>query len=63
MAIKDTVLGWLRSTPEEDQEPEETDIDLRPARKSTDKEDVMAAPRWGMRLGSEFEDDQEKPRH
>ena len=60
MALKDTILGWLRRAPEEDEG--KSDIDATPGRKSSDKEDILAVDRFGMR-GLDFEDDQKKPRH
>jgi hypothetical protein len=60
MAIKDTILGWLRRAPEK--EDGQAEIDATPGRKSSDKEDILAVDRFGMR-GLDFEDDQKKPRH
>lgn len=60
MAIKSTILGWLRRPREEDEETAE--IDPRPGRRSSDKEDILVADRYGMR-GLDFEDGQKKPRH
>ena len=60
MAMKNTILGWLRRPPEKDEEQPE--IDATPGRKSSDKEDILSADRFGMR-GLDFEDDQDKPRH
>ena len=60
MAIKNTILGWLRRPRDKDEE--QADIGVTPGRKSSDKEDILAADRWGMR-GLDFEDDQGRPRH
>lgn len=60
MAIKNTILGWLRHPREKDKE--QAEIDATPGRKSSDKEDIFAADRWGMK-GLDFEDGQDKPRH
>jgi hypothetical protein len=60
MAIKNTILGWLRRPPEKDEEQPE--IDARPGRRSSDKEDILAVDRFGSR-GLDFEDDQDEPRH
>jgi hypothetical protein len=60
MALKRTILGWLGRVRETDKE--KSDVDTRPARKSSDKEDILAADRFGMR-GLDFEDSQGKPRH
>ncbi|HET7513450.1 MAG TPA: hypothetical protein VFJ60_01435 [Gaiella sp.] len=38
------------------------EIDARRGRKSSDKEDILAADRFGLR-GLDFEDSQRKPRH
>jgi hypothetical protein len=58
VAIEKTILGWLRRPPEKDEEKAE--IDARPGRRSSDKEDILAADRWGMR-GLDFEDGQDRP--
>ena len=60
MALKDTILGWLRRAPEDDEG--QAEIDTTPGRKSSDKEDILAVDRFGMR-GLDFEDDQKRPRH
>ena len=60
MALKNTILGWLGRPPEKDEQQPE--IEARPGRKSSDKEDILAADRFGMR-GLGFEDDQDSPRH
>jgi hypothetical protein len=58
MAIKQTILGWLGRSRETDRD--EPEIDTRPGRKSSDKEDILAVDRFGMR-GLDFEDSQSKP--
>jgi len=60
MAIKDTVLGWLRRPRGKDEE--QAEIDARPGRKSSDKKDFIAAEKLGMR-SREFDQDQDRPRH
>lgn len=60
MAIKNAILGWLRRPREEDEE--QAEIDARPGRRSSDKEDIIAVDRFGMR-GLDFEEGQDKPRH
>jgi hypothetical protein len=60
MPLKSMILGWLGRPPEKDEEQPE--IDAGPGRKSSDKEDILAADRFGMR-GLGFEDDQDRPRH
>ncbi len=60
MAIKNTILGWLRRPHEKDEEQGE--IDARPGRRSSDKEDFIAAEKFGMR-SREFDEGQDRPRH
>lgn len=62
MAIKTTILGWLRRPPGRDEELKQAEIDARPGRRSSDKEDFIAAEKFGMR-SREFEGGQDKPRH
>jgi hypothetical protein len=59
MPFKHKILGRLRRPRATDREKPE--IDTRPARKSSDKEDILAVDRFGMR-GLDFEDSQSKPR-
>ena len=60
MAIKTTLRGWLRRPRKKNEEKDE--IDARPGRRSSDKEDIRVAERYGMK-GLDFEDGQSKPRH
>jgi hypothetical protein len=60
MALKRTILGWLGRSRHTDKHKSE--VDARPGRKSSDKEDILASDRFGMR-GLDFEDSQSKPRH
>jgi hypothetical protein len=59
MGVKGTILGWLGRSRRKDEE--KPDVDRRPGRKSSDKEDILAADRFGMR-GLDLEDSQSKPR-
>ena len=61
MAMKNTILGWFRRPREKGDAKAE--IDTRPGRKSSDKEDIRVAERYGIRGGLDFEDGQSKPRH
>jgi hypothetical protein len=61
MAITRAILEWLGRFRRRNEETPE--IDARPGRKSSDKEDILAADRFGMRGGLDFEDSQRKPRH
>jgi hypothetical protein len=60
VGIIQTILGWLRRPREEDEET--ADIDTRPGRRSSDKEDIRVAERYGTKF-LDFEDGQSKPRH
>jgi hypothetical protein len=60
MAITRAILEWLGRFRRRNEETPE--IDARPGRTSSDKEDILAADRFGMR-GLDFEDSQRKPRH
>ena len=60
MAIKHTILGWLRRP--KDEELEQAEIDAGPRRRSSDKEDFIAAEKFGMR-SREFDGGQDRPRH
>ena len=62
MAIRNTILGWLRRPLGKDEEREQAEMDARPGRRSSDKEDVIAAEKFGMR-SREFDGGQDKPRH
>jgi hypothetical protein len=60
MAIKNTILGWLRRP--KDEKLEQDEIDATPGRRSSDKEDFIAAEKLGMR-SREFDGGQDRPRH
>ena len=62
MAIRNTILGWLRRPPGKDEELEQAEMDARPGRRSSDKEDFIAAEKFGVR-SREFDGRQDKPRH
>lgn len=61
MAIKDTILGWLRSTPQKDEELEDAAIDEATREYSSDRADGIAEGRFRSRPG-EFEHEQDGPR-
>jgi hypothetical protein len=61
MGIKDTVLGWLRSTPDESEELEDAEADEAEREYAAEKADEIAANRFRSRPG-EFESDQDAPR-
>jgi len=62
MGLKDTLLGWLRSTPEKSDELEDAEIDEATKQYSSDRTDTMLEERFGSRPG-EFESEQDGPRH
>ena len=62
MAIKDTILGWLRSTPDKNEELEEAEADEATREYSSDKADAIAERRIHT-MHDEFDSDQEAPRH
>jgi hypothetical protein len=62
MALKDTILGWLRSTPDKNETLEEAEADEASREYSSDKADTIAETRFRGMPG-EFESDQETPRH
>jgi len=62
MALKNTILGWLRSTPDKDEELEEAEADEATREYSADRADTIAETRFRSRTG-EFEGDQDGPRH
>ena len=61
MGIRETMLGWLRSTPEKDEELEEAEADEATREYSSDRADFIAESRFRGRPG-EFEHDQDGPR-
>ena len=61
MGIKDTVLGWLRSTPAKSDELEDAEIDEATREYSAARADEIAEHRLGTERG-EFESDQQAPR-
>jgi hypothetical protein len=62
MALKNTILGWLRSTPDKDEELEEAEADEATREYSADRADTIAETRFRTRPG-EFEAEQDGPRH
>jgi hypothetical protein len=61
MRIKETIFGWLRSTPAKSDELEDAEIDEATREYSAAKADDMAEHRFGTERG-EFESDQQAPR-
>lgn len=61
MALKDTILGWLRGTPDKSEELEEAEVDERTREYSEERADDMVDKRFGASPG-EFESDQQAPR-
>ena len=61
MALKNTILGWLRSTPDKDEELEEAEADEATREYSSDRADTIAETRFRSRPG-EFESEQDGPR-
>lgn len=62
MAFKDTILGWLRSTPDKNEELEEAEADEATREYSSDRADTIAETKLRARP-DEFEADQDGPRH
>ena len=62
MGLKDTILGWLRGTPDKSEELEDAEIDAATKEYSAERTDDMIDKRLGTNPG-EFEHDQEGPRH
>ena len=60
MGIKDTVLGWLSSTPEKADELEDAEADELTREYSADRADTVAGFELGGGRG-EFDHDQEAP--
>jgi hypothetical protein len=61
MGIRQTMLGWLRSTPEKDDELEDAEADELTREYSADRADTVAGFELGGGRG-DFESDQEAPR-
>ena len=61
MGIKDTVLGWLRTTPDKQDELEDAEADELTREYSADRADTVAGFELGGGRG-DFERDQEAPR-
>jgi hypothetical protein len=61
MGLKDTVLGWLRGTPDKSEELEDAEIDAATKEYSEERADNMLQERFGTSPG-EFESDQDAPR-
>ena len=62
MGFKDTILGWLRSTPGKGDDLEEAEADEAEREYSSDRADTISETRLRGRPG-EFEGDQDGPRH
>jgi hypothetical protein len=62
VALKNTILGWLRSTPEKDEDLAEAEIDEATRQYSSDRADTIAETRFRGRP-DEFESEQDGPRH
>ena len=61
MGIRETVLGWLRTTPDKDEDLEEAANDEVAREYSAEKADAKAnSLRWSS--PDEFESDQQAPR-
>jgi hypothetical protein len=61
MGLKDTVLGWLRGTPDKSDELEDAQIDAATKEYSEERAEHILDERFGRRPG-EFESDQDTPR-
>ena len=61
MGIKDTLLGWLRSTPDKADELEDAEADELTREYSADRADTIAGFELGGGRG-DFDRDQEAPR-
>ena len=59
MGLKDTVLGWIRSTPDKNEELEDAEIDAATREYSEERTDDMIDRRFGS---DDFEGDQSAPR-
>jgi len=61
MGIKDTVLGWLRTTPDKQEELDDAEADELTREYSADRADTVAGFELGGGRG-DFDRDQEAPR-
>lgn len=61
MGLKDTVLGWLRTTPDKRDDLEDAEADELTREYSSDRADTVAGFELGGGRG-DFESDQEAPR-
>jgi hypothetical protein len=61
VGIRETVLGWLRSTPDKDEELEDAEADELTREYSAERADTVAGFELGGGRG-DFESDQEAPR-
>ncbi len=61
MALKNTILGWLRGTPQKSEELEDAEIDEATREYSEQRTDEMIDRRFGT-SGDAFESDQDGPR-
>ena len=61
MGIKDTLLGWLSSTPDKGDDLEDAEADELAREYSADRADTIAGFELGGGRG-DFESDQEAPR-
>ncbi len=62
MGLKDTVLGWLRSTPDKSKALEDAEIDAATKQYSSQRTDAMLDERFGSVQG-EFDAEQERPKY
>ncbi len=62
MGIRETVMGWLRSTPDKNEELEDAEADEVTREYSAERADTVAGFELGGGRG-DFESDQEAPRH
>ena len=61
MALKDTILGWIRGAPDKSDALEDAEIDSVTKEYSEERTDDMIDKRFGT-SPDEFESDQEAPR-
>lgn len=60
MGFKDTILGWLRSSPDKSDELEDVEVDEATKEYSSERADDMLDKRFGT-SPREFESDQDAP--
>jgi hypothetical protein len=61
MALKDTILGWLRGTPGKREELEDAEADAATVEYAEQKADAAVKDHLGGSVGA-FDSDQEAPR-